>query len=131
MLIVIPQVLPREEALALGRELAAAEWVDGNVTSGGGAALAKNNRQLPENGDAAARGRAAVQRALSDHNMTFKEAIEVTRRNLAEMYLQQRQLPLTEIALLLGYSELSAFSRAFTRWTGTSPRHYRQAQSGH
>ena len=53
-----------------------------------------------------------------DHNVTYKDAVETTRRNLAEMYLQQRQLPLTEIALLLGYSELSAFSRAFTRWTG-------------
>jgi AraC-like DNA-binding protein len=47
------------------------------------------------------------------------------------MYLEQRQLPLTEIALLLGYSELSAFSRAFTRWTGTSPRHYRRVKAGH
>jgi AraC-like DNA-binding protein len=47
------------------------------------------------------------------------------------MYLQQRQLPLTEIALLLGYSELSAFSRAFTRWTGTSPRQFRRVKTGH
>ncbi|HEX6120600.1 MAG TPA: AraC family transcriptional regulator [Dongiaceae bacterium] len=73
----------------------------------------------------------AVQRELSEHNVTYKDAVENTRRSLAEVYLQQRQLPLTEVALLLGYSELSAFSRAFTRWTGTSPRHYRRAKTGH
>jgi PKHD-type hydroxylase len=65
MLHVIRQVLPRETALALGRELAGAEWVDGNVTSGEGAALAKRNRQLPEEGPAAARGRQAVLAALA------------------------------------------------------------------
>ncbi len=73
----------------------------------------------------------AVQRELSEHNVTYKDAVETTRRNLAEMYLQQRQLPLTEIALLLGYSELSAFSRAFARWTGTSPRYFRRVKTGH
>lgn len=73
----------------------------------------------------------AVQRELSDHNVTYKDAVETTRRSLAEMYLEQRQLPLTEIALLLGYSELSAFSRAFARWTGASPRHYRRVKAGH
>ena len=65
MLIVIPQVLPRKEALALGREIGGAEWVDGNATSGAGAALAKRNRQLPESGEAAARARARVQQALA------------------------------------------------------------------
>jgi AraC-like DNA-binding protein len=72
-----------------------------------------------------------VQRELSEHNTTYKDAVETTRRQLAELYLEQRQLPLTEIALLLGYSELSAFSRAFTRWTGTSPRTYRRVKTGH
>ncbi|HZU64946.1 MAG TPA: Fe2+-dependent dioxygenase [Novosphingobium sp.] len=75
MLIVIPQVLPREEALALGRELAAAAWVDGNVTSGEGAALAKRNRQLPEEGEAAARGRAIVQRALARNPLFLSAAL--------------------------------------------------------
>lgn len=75
MLIVIPQVLPRMEALALGCELAAAEWVDGNVTSGEGAALAKRNRQLPERGDAAAKGRAAVQRALAASQIFLSAAL--------------------------------------------------------
>lgn len=65
MLHVIRQVLPRADALALGQRLAAAEWVDGNVTSGEGAALAKRNRQLPEEGAAASAARLAVQQALA------------------------------------------------------------------
>ena len=73
MLIVIPHVLPRDEALALGREIARADWVDGNVTSGAGAALAKRNRQLPEGGDAATRARQRVLGALAG-NATFLSA---------------------------------------------------------
>lgn len=65
MLMVIPEVLPREEALELGRMIAAADWVDGNVTSGAGAALAKRNRQLPEDNPVARKARALVQRALA------------------------------------------------------------------
>lgn len=71
-----------------------------------------------------------VQRALADHGLTYKEAVESMRRSLACMYLELRQLPLTEIAFLLGYSELSAFTRAFTRWTGVSPSHYRRTKAG-
>ena len=48
MLIAIPDVLPREVALALRERIAAADWVDGNATSGSGAASVKRNRQLPE-----------------------------------------------------------------------------------
>lgn len=69
---------------------------------------------------------AAIQRELGAEGLTYKDAVEVTRQSLARLYLDQHQLPLTEIALLLGYSELSAFTRAFTRWTGTSPRAYRK-----
>ena len=65
MLHLIRAVLPRDEALELGAELARADWVDGNVTSGAGAALAKRNRQLPEESAAAARGRQAVLAALA------------------------------------------------------------------
>lgn len=50
MLLAIPDVLTREDALALRGRLAAAEWVDGNATSGAGAASVKRNRQLPEDG---------------------------------------------------------------------------------
>jgi AraC-like DNA-binding protein len=69
---------------------------------------------------------ASIQRDLTEQGMTYKDAVELTRQTMARTYLDQRQLPLTEIAFLLGYSELSAFTRAFTRWTGVSPSTYRK-----
>ncbi|HWT31115.1 MAG TPA: AraC family transcriptional regulator [Propylenella sp.] len=66
-----------------------------------------------------------VCRDLHDAGTTYKEVVEGVRRDLAISYMKQRRLPFSDIALLLGYSELSAFSRAFRRWTGTSPRDYR------
>jgi AraC-like DNA-binding protein len=63
-----------------------------------------------------------IQRELHYDGLTFMGLVEATRRDLALNYLQHRQFSLSEIALLLGYSELSAFSRAVRRWTGYSPR---------
>ena len=68
----------------------------------------------------------AVQRLLAREGLTYKDLVESTRRDLAVMYLKQAHLPISEIAFLLGYSELSAFSRAFRRWIGVSPRDYRE-----
>jgi AraC-like DNA-binding protein len=73
----------------------------------------------------------SVQHALADAGLGYREAVELTRFDLARHYLQQSQLPLSEIALLLGYSELSAFTRAFTRWAGMSPRAWRGRPLGH
>ncbi|MBK8159039.1 MAG: AraC family transcriptional regulator [Rhodospirillaceae bacterium] len=73
----------------------------------------------------------AIQRALADAGLGYREAVDATRYDLARHYLQQSQLPLSEIALLLGYSELSAFTRAFTRWAGISPRAYRSGLLRH
>jgi PKHD-type hydroxylase len=75
MLIVIPQILNRERARALGVTIAAAEWVDGNVTSGTGAALAKRNRQLPEGGEAAVKARQVVQEALAASPLFLSAAL--------------------------------------------------------
>ncbi len=67
-----------------------------------------------------------IQRRLEEAGLTYSEVVEGTRRELALSYLRQQHIPLTEIAFLLGYSELSAFSRAFTRWMGCSPSQYRR-----
>jgi AraC-like DNA-binding protein len=51
-----------------------------------------------------------------------------TRRRLAINYLKDGNHTLTQIGFLLGYSEVSAFNRAFKRWTGSTPLKYRQSQ---
>jgi AraC-like DNA-binding protein len=67
----------------------------------------------------------AICREIHDTGTTYKEVVEQVRRDLALSYVRQRRLPFSEMAMLLGYSELSAFSRAFRRWTGASPREFR------
>jgi len=68
----------------------------------------------------------SLQRRLRDQGLTFTALVDKVRCELATYYLQQRHLPISELALLLGYSEVSAFSRAFRRWFGISPRQWRQ-----
>lgn len=67
-----------------------------------------------------------LQRQLMEHEIGFKGLVDDTRRRLALSYLRDRKNCLTEVAFLLGYSELSAFNRAFKRWTGSTPLAYRR-----
>ena len=73
---------------------------------------------------------ASIQRELARVGLTYKALVQTIRRDLAFAYLRQRHLPLSEIAFLLGYSELSAFSRAVRRWTGRSPKTVRNRLLG-
>jgi len=66
-----------------------------------------------------------LQRQLKEQGMEFKKLVDDTRRRFALSYLGNRTNTLTEIAFLLGYSEVSAFNRAFKRWTGSTPLAYR------
>jgi AraC-like DNA-binding protein len=67
-----------------------------------------------------------LQRRLAERGFGFKQLVEITRRELAVRYVKDPGTELTEVAFLLGYSELSAFDRAFRRWTGLSPLEYRR-----
>jgi AraC-like DNA-binding protein len=49
-----------------------------------------------------------------------------TRHELSRRYLDDPAKSVTEIAFLLGFSEQSAFTRAFGRWSGMSPSSYRE-----
>jgi AraC-like DNA-binding protein len=61
-------------------------------------------------------------RRLESEGMTFSAVLDKLRYDLAKRYLQERALPISEIAWLLGYRETSAFNHAFRRWTGKAPR---------
>jgi AraC-like DNA-binding protein len=65
-------------------------------------------------------------RKLKECGTTFNELVKHTRQALAIDCVAQPHIPLTEVALMLGYSELSAFTRAFRCWTGVSPTQYRR-----
>ncbi|QDC10781.1 AraC family transcriptional regulator [Oceanicola sp. D3] len=65
-------------------------------------------------------------RRLSEHGMSFQGLTEETRRNLAEGLLRDETHSLAEIAFLTGFSEQSAFTRAFKRWVGKTPASYRK-----
>ena len=67
-----------------------------------------------------------LQRRLQDEGVTFAVLLDDVRADLGRMYLADPKLAIFEVAFLLGYSEPSAFNRAFRRWTGTSPSDFRR-----
>ena len=66
-------------------------------------------------------------RHLEEEGTTFKALLEELRRRLALQYVRRSELPFSEIALLLGFSQAAAFHRAFRRWTHLTPLEYRRA----
>jgi AraC-like DNA-binding protein len=68
----------------------------------------------------------SLQRHLADEGITFDALYEELRRELAVRYLADRSMAIAEVAYLLGYSEPSAFHRAFKRWTGATPAEARR-----
>ena len=92
--------------------------------------------QLPEGEpsltDAAERFHMSVrslQRRLGDEDMTWKQLIEQTRRTLVERHLHLPGMTVTQLAFLLGFSDVSAFSRAFKKWYGMAPSQFRNQSS--
>jgi AraC-like DNA-binding protein len=66
-------------------------------------------------------------RRLSSEGLTFSEVLTDLRIELAKRHLKDRNLPISEIAWLLGYHEPSAFAHAFKRATNKTPRAFRIA----
>jgi len=67
-----------------------------------------------------------LQRRLRDLDLEFGTVVEDVRRALAIEYVGNSSFRLTDVALMLGYTEASSFSRAFRRWTNLTPREYRK-----
>lgn len=67
-----------------------------------------------------------LQRRLATQNLHYQAELDRIRLVLADQYLKDLQLGLADIALLLGYSEQSAFQRAYKHWTGQTPQKMRR-----
>jgi AraC-like DNA-binding protein len=72
----------------------------------------------------------SLQRSLREHGTSYEDLLRDVRRELACAYLREGRYSVTEIAFLLGYDSLSAFARAFKRWTGKPPSEFQQSGPG-
>jgi AraC-like DNA-binding protein len=70
-----------------------------------------------------------LQRHLSEHGQTFQDLVNEVRREVAESLLTGTSNSLSEVAFLTGFSDQSAFQRAFKGWTGQTPFGFRQASA--
>mgnify|MGYP001273015853 CR=1 FL=1 len=89
--------------------------------------LPENNATLQRAADALHVSLRTLQRRLDKRDLTWQQLLDRTREQLARQYLADRSLMLGDIALLLGFSEQSAFNRAFKRWTGQTPARLRKS----
>lgn len=70
------------------------------------------------------------QRQLSEEGLSYSGLVERCRGRVACESLKHTRDPVRDIAALLGYRDVSSFSRAFLRWTGKTPRAYRNQSPG-
>lgn len=75
-------------------------------------------------------GQRTFARRLSSEGLTFSGLLERLRLDLANRYLLDKNLSISQIAWLLGYREVSGFSHAFKRWSGKTPRAARTTAEG-
>lgn len=62
-----------------------------------------------------------LKRRLQDEGASFRDISNAVRKARAQALVAERRLPMKEIAQVLGFSDLSSFSQAYKRWTGSAP----------
>jgi AraC-like DNA-binding protein len=67
-----------------------------------------------------------LKRRLAENGLTFRSLIQRTQEDIARSLLRNSDCSIGEIAFQAGYSEQSAFNRAFKRWTGQPPLEFRK-----
>lgn len=72
---------------------------------------------------------AKLQAKLTQRNTNFHNLLSQIREEFARAYLRQPSISITEITYLLGFTDISNFTRAFKRWTGISPSEFRKGDS--
>ena len=67
----------------------------------------------------------SLQRRLGDEGLTWKQLVENTRKTLVERHLRTPGMSVTQLAFLLGFADVSSFSRAFKKWYGVAPSQFK------
>ena len=71
----------------------------------------------------------SIQRRLNEEHTSYRQLVDEVRKSLAIEHLSRPGTSTTDVAFLLGFSEPSAFTRAFRRWTGAAPTEFRAASA--
>lgn len=111
-----------ERAETLLQRLGSLKSVRSQVEAALTQALPKNEANMNALAGSLGLSRWTLARRLKAEGATFERVLDDLRRRLALQYLSDQNLTAQRIASLLGFSEPAAFSRAFKRWTGRSPR---------
>jgi AraC-like DNA-binding protein len=65
-----------------------------------------------------------LRRRLSEEGSSYREIVDEVRADLARHHLAREKRDIDDVAFLLGFSDQSAFTKAFRRWTGRTPADY-------
>jgi AraC-like DNA-binding protein len=115
-----------ERADALLRDLESSKTVRGRVESLLMPILHTGEASMDAIASKMALSRQTLFRKLKAEGATFEQVLDGLRHRLALDYLSARKVSVNETAYLVGFSDPAAFSRAFKRWTGCSPRDVRE-----
>jgi AraC-like DNA-binding protein len=109
------ELVPRSESVAdRARTALATEILDGEPSA---SALARRLRMSVR----------TLNRSLAAEGTTYRKLLDQLRCDLATRHLADDRVSISEVAFLLGFSDISAFHRAFRRWTGRTPAAFRAA----
>jgi AraC-like DNA-binding protein len=119
-----------ERAALLLKELEESKTTRGRVESLLLPVLHKGDASMDAIAARLAVSRQTLFRRLKAEGTTFEQVLDALRHRLALHYLGGKKVSVNETAYLVGFSDPAAFSRAFKRWTGTSPRDVRGQRQG-
>ena len=66
-----------------------------------------------------------LRRRLADEGQTYQGLKDSVRKELAIVWLAEADISFVEIAVRLGFADVSSFYKAFRKWSGSNPGHYR------
>lgn len=114
-------------AYELQREEARAQGLGERVRAALGQLLRDGEPRIAEVAQRLGMTARTLQRRLQDEGLGFTTLVDESRMELARRYLADPTLSIAEVSFALGYSEPSAFTRAFKRWSGRAPAEYRES----